>query len=551
MLSDIEIARNAPILPIKEIAKKLDLLENDMEYYGKYKAKINFMPESEFGKLILVSAMSPTPFGEGKTTISIGLCDALNLIGKKSCLALRQPSLGPVFGIKGGACGGGYSQVIPMEDINLHFTGDFHAITYANNLLSSIIDNHINQGNKLDINEVIWKRCIDLNDRALREIEIGLGDETNGIPRKDGFTITAASEVMAIFCLANSLEDLKRRLGNILIGYSKKGKEVLARDLKADEAMTILLKDAFKPNLVQTLEGNPAIIHGGPFANIAHGCNSIQATKMALQLSDFVVTEAGFGAELGAEKFFNIKCRKSGFIPNVCVLVVTARSIKYNSDISIEEVKKENLNALQKGFANVKRHIKNIKNNFKINTIIAINKFAYDTQNEIELIKKLANDCGIKAVVDTSFTDGGKGAIELAEEVSRICEKVSQNINYTYNDNDEIEKKIEKIAKNIYGAKQVVFSEEAKEQLKRIKDNKKYIYFPVCIAKNQYSFTCDSKKLGAPEDFVVEIRELKISAGAEFIVAITGKMLLMPGLSANPNLENMKINSKGEISGLM
>lgn len=493
--------------------------------------------------------MNPTPFGEGKTTMSIALADGLRRLGKKSCLALREPSLGPVFGIKGGACGGGYAQVVPMEDINLHFNGDFHAITSANNLLSALIDNHIMQGNRLDIQEVVWRRCIDLNDRALRNVEVAVGGGTNGIPRKDGFTITAASEIMAILCLSDSLNDLKNRLDRIVIGYNSKGEEIHAADLKASGAMAALLKEAIKPNLVQTLEGTPAFIHGGPFANIAHGCNSVIATKTALSRSEYTVTEAGFGAELGGEKFINIKCRLSGLKPSCCVLVATARSIKYNAGIAVDEAKTENLEAVQKGFCNIAKHIDNLRK-LGQNIVVAVNKFYTDTQAELDLIKALCAEKGIKACIVTAFTDGSNGAVALAEEVIKEAEKPSQ-INFTYENEDKIQDKIEKIVKNIYGAKNVIYSEEAKKQLDKIEENEKYRSFPVCIAKTQYSFSADATNLGAPSGFDFEVRELLVRGGAGFIVAVCGKILLMPGLSASPNAERISIDGDGNISGLM
>lgn len=550
MLSDAEIARSIRIKPISEIAKKLGLKDKDFDFYGRCKAKLNNYNEKPQGKLILVTAMNPTKFGEGKTTVSIGLADGFSKLGKNCCLALREPSLGPVFGIKGGACGGGYSQVVPMDDINLHFTGDFHAITSANNLLSALIDNHIKQGNTLGIAHVVWQRCIDLNDRALREIKIALGGDINGIPRNDGFVITAASEIMAILCLATSLNDLKQRLANIVIGYSISNEEITVRDLKAEEAMTILLKDAIKPNLVQTLEGTPALIHGGPFANIAHGCNSIIATKTALANSEYAITEAGFGAELGGEKFIDIKCRMGNLAPSCAVLVVTLRSIKYNAGISDDRFNQTNLDALKIGFDNIKAHINNLKNNFKLDTVVAINKFDYDSNEEIEFIKKLCSKLGVNAIITTCFRDGGNGAKELAVEVIKLCNNSDNNINYAYNLDDPIKKKIEKIAKKIYGADSVHFSEEALQQISKIKHNPRYRNLPVCIAKTQYSLSANSKLLGAPKDFELSVKDIQVRAGAGFILVQCGNILLMPGLPKVPNAEKMSINTDGEIFGL-
>ena len=550
MLTDAQIARNAKANKIEDIAQKLNLLPNEIETFGHYIAKVPVKLNAPKGKLILVTAMNPTPLGEGKTTVAIGLADGLNKINKQTCLALREPSLGPVFGIKGGACGGGYAQVIPMEEINLHFTGDFHAITSANNLLSALIDNHIHQGNSLDIKEVIWRRCMDMNDRALREISVAQGSKFNGIERKDGFVITAASEIMAILCLATSLQNLKDRLSNIVIGYNSKNEEIYAKDLNAQDAMTTLLKQAIKPNLVQTLEGTPALIHGGPFANIAHGCNSILATKTALNSSDFVVTEAGFGAELGGEKFLDIKCRLADLKPSCIVLVVTARSIKYNGGINKDETSKENLDAIKIGFENVQRHIKNLKN-FNQNIIIAINRFPFDTENEIELIKTLSAKENIKAIVTTGFSDGGDGCVMLANEVASVCQQKTKDINYCYELNDSIENKIEKVAKQIYGASSITYSEKALEHLKKIKANKKYLNFPICIAKTQYSFSCDSTMLGAAKNFNFEIMDIIPRAGAGFLVVQSGKVLLMPGLSKSPNTEKIKIDKNGKVDGLM
>lgn len=551
MLSDAQIARNARPIIIQDIAKKLGYTPEEVECFGHYKAKVPVDLSAPDGKLILVTAMSPTPLGEGKTTVSIGLADAMNLVGYQTTLALREPSLGPVFGIKGGACGGGYSQVIPMEDINLHFNGDFHAITSANNLLSALIDNHIYQGNALDIKEVIWRRCMDMNDRALREIEVGLGGKFNGVPRTDGFTITAASEIMAILCLCSSLSNLKTRLGNIVIGYNGKGEEVHARDLHAEESMTVLLKEAIKPNLVQTLEGTPALVHGGPFANIAHGCNSILATRTALARSKYVVTEAGFGAELGGEKFLDIKCRMAGLKPSCVVLVVTARSIKYNGGIAKDETSKENPDAIRKGFANVRRHLANL-HSLNQRVIVAINRFPADTAAEIELIKELCREQGAQAVLSTAFSDGGKGAVELAREVAKLCDLPETDINYTYPSTATPDEKIKAVATKIYGAKDVIYTPLALEHLAKIKANPEYDAYPVCIAKTQYSFSTDEKALGAPDGFTFEVKDVIPRTGAGFLVVVSGKILLMPGLSASPNTERITIDADtGVVDGLM
>ena len=551
MLSDMEIARNAHPLPVMTVAEKLGYSPDEVECYGRYKAKVPYTEGVKRGKLILVTAMNPTPLGEGKTTVSISLADALNRIGKNATLALREPSLGPVFGIKGGACGGGYAQVIPMEEINLHFTGDFHAITSANNLLSALIDNHIHFGNALRIKEVIWRRCLDLNDRALREVEVGLGGSANGVPRRDGFTITAASEIMAILCLADSLEDLKRRIGNITIGYGEGGKAVRARDLHAEESMTVLLKEALKPNLVQTLEGTPAYIHGGPFANIAHGCNSILATRAALTHSDYTVTEAGFGAELGGEKFLDIKCRKAGIAPDCVVLVVTARSLKFNGGAAKEEAAEENIAALKKGFANVRRHIENLKR-FNERVIVAVNRFATDTEAELSEIEALCADCGTEAVLCEGFARGGEGACALAEKVVSYCDAPALEIAYTYPSDASLEEKIYAVATKIYGAGRVEFTPAAKQRLAKIASDEEFREYPVCIAKTQYSFSSDDKALGAPEGFTFEVRDLIPRTGAEFVVVVCGKILLMPGLGVSPNTERIRIDtSNGEVSGLM
>ena len=551
MLSDIEIARNSHPLPVTEIAARLGYAADEIEPYGKFKAKVPLPSGTGGAKLILVTAMNPTPLGEGKTTVSIGLADGMRRIGLNACLALREPSLGPVFGIKGGACGGGYAQIVPMEDINLHFTGDFHAVTSANNLLSALIDNHIKFGNSLHIKEVIWRRCLDLNDRALRVVEVGLGGSANGVPREDGFVITAASEIMAVLCLATSLADLKRRLGNIVIGYDGEGKEVRARDLKAEESMTVLLRDAIRPNIVQTLEGTPAYVHGGPFANIAHGCNSIIATRTAMQHADYVVTEAGFGAELGGEKFLDIKCRKAGLRPACVVLVVTARSLKFNGGVPKAEAAAENVAALEKGFDNVKRHLNNLKS-FGQRVVVAINRFFSDSDAEIARLKKLVRECGAEAVVTEGFAKGGAGAEELARKVADICALPERDVSFAYSDSDSVREKVAAVAKKIYGAGSVSWSSAALAHLEKIESHPEYARYPVCIAKTQYSFSCDEKALGAPEGFDFSVRDVIPRAGAEFIVVLGGNMLLMPGLGASPNTDRITIDTEtGEIDGLM
>ena len=551
MLSDIEIARNSHPLPVTEIAARLGYAADEIEPYGKFKAKVPLPSGTSGAKLILVTAMNPTPLGEGKTTVSIGLADGMRRIGLNACLALREPSLGPVFGIKGGACGGGYAQIVPMEDINLHFTGDFHAVTSANNLLSALIDNHIKFGNSLHIKEVIWRRCLDLNDRALRVVEVGLGGSANGVPREDGFVITAASEIMAVLCLATSLADLKRRLGNIVIGYDDEGKEVRARDLKAEESMTVLLRDAIRPNIVQTLEGTPAYVHGGPFANIAHGCNSIIATRAAMQHADYVVTEAGFGAELGGEKFLDIKCRKAGLRPACVVLVVTARSLKFNGGVPKAEAAAENVAALEKGFDNVKRHLNNLKL-FGQRVVVAINRFFSDSDAEIARLKELVHESGAEAVITEGFAKGGAGAEELARKVADICALPERDVSFAYSDSDSVREKVAAVAKKIYGAGSVSWSSAALEHLEKIESHPEYARYPVCIAKTQYSFSCDEKALGAPEGFDFSVRDVIPRAGAEFIVVLGGNMLLMPGLGASPNTDRITIDTEtGEINGLM
>lgn len=547
-MTDLEIAAKHQTKPIEEIAKTLGVDKENIEPYGKYRAKITTKyDENPKSELILVTATNPTPYGEGKTTISIGLADGLSRVGKKTCLALREPSLGPVFGIKGGAAGGGYSQVVPMADINLHFNGDLHAVTAANNLLSALIDNHIMQGNALEIEEVIWRRCMDMNDRALRQIEVALG-EKNGVPRIDGFDITAASEVMSIFCLATNLKDLKRRLGNIVVGYNKSGGEVYARELKAENAMTILLSDALYPNMVQTLGGTPALIHGGPFANIAHGCNTVIATKTAMTLADYTVTEAGFGADLGAEKFMDIKCRKSNLTPSAVVIVTTARALKYNGGVARENINSENIEGLKAGLCNLEKHIENVQK-FGITPVIAINRFTTDTEKELDIIKKAAEKFGATAVVAEAWAKGGAGCEELAKEVIKACEN-KKTFNFLYSENLSVIEKLEKIASEIYGAGSVVLSDKAKEDLRHIEKSGKYSKFPVCVAKTQYSLSADAKLLGRPEGFALEVKELKIRGGAEFIVAVCGAIMLMPGLSKEPAAIKMTIDENRNIEGL-
>ncbi|MCL2630425.1 MAG: formate--tetrahydrofolate ligase [Firmicutes bacterium] len=541
-MKDIEIARSVQLKPIAKIAVALKIPKGDIEFYGKYKAKVLTEPKKKpKGKLILVTAVNPTPFGEGKTTVSVGLADGISEIGKNVCLALREPSLGPVFGVKGGAAGGGRAQVAPMEDINLHFTGDFHAITSANNLLSSLIDNHIKQGNELglDLNRIEWKRCLDLNDRALRVVQVGGGGEVNGIPREDGFNITAASEIMAILCLSGNMGELKQRLGNILVGYNQKGEAVLARDLQAENAMAILLKDAIFPNLVQTLEGTPAILHGGPFANIAHGCNSIRATKLAMSLSNYTVTEAGFGADLGAEKFFNIKCRTAGLNPDAVVLVATVRALKHNGESG----------GLQEGVKNMQGHIENLTKNFNVKTIVAINRFVTDTDQEIAIIKASAESAGVKAVVANCWAEGGKGCTELATEVVKLADSEPKKLNLTYATKDKVSAKIVAIATKIYGASKVIFSEQAKKKLDLI-NKLGYGSLPICIAKTQYSFSQDPKLLNRPKGFDFTVRDIQIRAGSGFLVIVAGDIMLMPGLSKIPSAVKMTIDESGKIDGL-
>ena len=552
-MSDIEIARNAKLKKITEIAKQINIDENEIEQYGKYKAKISYetikkLEKNNDGKLILVTAISPTPLGEGKTTISISIADGLRKIGQKSILALREPSLGPVFGIKGGATGGGHAQVAPMEDINLHFTGDIHAITSANNLLSAMIDNHIYHGNKLQIDKVVWKRCVDLNDRQLRCVETGLSEETKIVPRKDSFDITVASEVMAILCLAKDLKDLKQKLGNILIGYDINGKPLYAKDLKAEGSMAVLLKDAINPNLVQTLENTPAIIHGGPFANIAHGCNSIIATKMAMKLADYVVTEAGFGADLGAEKFLNIKCRKAEIKPNAVVCVATIKALKYHGGTPKDKIFEEDMPSLEKGMENLYRHINNLKEKFRLNVIVAINKYNTDTEKELKYVQNQLEKINIPSSIVESWAKGGEGAIDIAQKLVKLTEEKSE-LNYTYKLDEGIKEKIEKVAKQIYGAKGVNFSKEATENI--IKTEKLgYKELPVCIAKTQYSFSDDAKNLECKEPFEINVRDVEVKAGAGFVVALAGKIMTMPGLPKVPSAETIDIDENGIVKGI-
>ncbi len=556
--SDIEIAQSVKLQDIREIAAKLGLTEDDIDLYGKYKAKVDYNLlnncNGKKAKLILTTAITPTPAGEGKTTTTIGAADALTRLGKKTIVALREPSLGPVFGIKGGAAGGGYAQVVPMEDINLHFTGDIHAITAANNLLAAMVDNHIFQGNQLNIDtrRVVWRRAVDINDRQLRFVIDGLGGKANGVPREDGFDITVASEVMAIFCLANDIMDLKERLAKIVVAYDREGKPVTAGDLKAQGAMAALLKDALKPNLVQTLEGTPAFVHGGPFANIAHGCNSVIATKMAMHLADYVVTEAGFGADLGAEKFIDIKCRLAGLKPDAVIIVATVRALKYNGGLAKADLDKEDLNALAKGIPNLLKHVENITQVFKLPAVVAINRFPQDTEAELKLVEDRCNELGVNVALSEVWAKGGEGGIALAEELIRLTEdnKASnKELAYVYELDMPIEEKIRAISQKIYGADDVMFTDKA---LKEIANLEKLGFgkMPVCIAKTQYSLTDDPKKLGRPSGFNITVRDVSVSAGAGFIVAVTGDIMKMPGLPKVPAAEKIDVDEKGVISGL-
>ena len=552
-MTDIEIARNTKLESIEKIANKLGIEKEDIETYGKDKAKISNsvyekIKNNKTGKLVLVTAMSPTPLGEGKTTMSIAIADGLSQIGKKAVLALREPSLGPVFGIKGGATGGGMAQVAPMEDINLHFTGDIHAITTANNLLSSLIDNHIYFGNELQIEKVTWKRCLDLNDRQLRKIETGLSGEKNIVPREDGFDITVASEIMAILCLAKNQEELKQMLGNIIIGYNKENKPVYAKDLKAEGAMTVLLKDAIKPNLVQTLEHTPAIIHGGPFANIAHGCNSIIATNLAMKLAEYTVTEAGFGADLGAEKFLDIKCRKANIRPDVVVLVTTIKAIKYHGGVPKEEIQKENIEGLEKGIINVYKHVQNLEK-FGLKVIVALNKFTQDTPKEIEILENKLKEKNIDLSLVEGWEKGGKGAIDIANKIVQTAQNSQGENNFMYSLDDTIKEKVEKIAKNIYYAEGVEYSKEAEEKIEMI-EKLGYSNLPICIAKTQYSFSDDAKNLDEESKYNIHIRDVELKAGAGFIVLLAGKIMTMPGLPKVPAAEQINIDTDGQIKGI-
>lgn len=554
MKSDIEISQEAKMEKILDIAKSAGIDEKYVEQYGNYKAKIDLSIlndiKKEDGKLILVTAITPTPAGEGKTTTSIGLADGLRKINKNAVLALREPSLGPVFGVKGGATGGGYAQVVPMEDINLHFTGDFHAIGAANNLLAAMIDNHIYQGNalRIDPRKITWRRCVDMNDRQLRFVVDGLGGKTNGMPREDGYDITVASEVMAVFCLASSISDLKKRLSNIIVGYNYDDEPVTAGDLHAEGAMTALLKDAFKPNLVQTLEKTPAIVHGGPFANIAHGCNSVIATKLALKLGDYVVTEAGFGADLGAEKFLDIKCRVAGIKPSAVVVVATVRALKMHGGLKKTELENEDLDALKKGIPNLLRHVSNMKDVYKLPVVVAVNRFPADTEKELELVISECKKLGVNVVLSEVWAKGGEGGVKLAEEVVKLCEE-KNDFSYSYELDIKIEDKIRAVVQRVYGGKDINITADAKKQIKKLKEIG-YDKLPICIAKTQYSFSDDQKKLGAPEDFEVTIRNVKVSAGAGFIVVLTGDIMTMPGLPKVPAAENIDVDDDGKIIGL-
>ncbi|MGN0426369.1 MAG: formate--tetrahydrofolate ligase [Agathobacter sp.] len=555
MKTDIEIAQEAKLLPIKEIAASMGIEEDDLELYGKYKAKLSddFVKKIENnpnGKLILVTAINPTPAGEGKTTTSVGLGQAFGKLGKNAVIALREPSLGPCFGVKGGAAGGGYAQVVPMEDLNLHFTGDFHAITSANNLLAALLDNHIQQGNELGIDprQIVWKRCLDMNDRVLRNIVVGLGNKMDGMVREDHFVITVASEIMAILCLADDMEDLKRRLGKIIVAYSFDGKPVTAADLKAVGAMAALLKDALKPNLIQTLEHTPAIVHGGPFANIAHGCNSVRATKIALKAADYVITEAGFGADLGAEKFFDIKCRKAGLTPDAVVLVATIRALKYNGGVPKAELSNENLEALKKGIVNLEKHIENLQK-YGVPVVVTLNSFVSDTKAETDFVENFCKERGCEFALSQVWEKGGEGGVALAKKVLETLETKESHFAPIYADELSLKEKIETVAKEIYGAADVTYSPAAEKELKRITDlgmgN-----FPVCMAKTQYSLSDDPSKLGRPENFTLNVREVYVSAGAEFVVAINGSIMTMPGLPKQPAANNIDVDDNGVITGL-
>jgi formate--tetrahydrofolate ligase len=555
-LSDIEIAQRARLKRAVDVARDLGIPEEHLEPYGHHKAKISLeyidsLKSRENGKLILVTAISPTPAGEGKTTTTVGLGDALNRIGKKTVICLREPSLGPVFGMKGGAAGGGYAQVVPMEDINLHFTGDFSAIALANNLLAALVDNHIHHGNELgiDVRRIQWKRVVDMNDRALREIVGSLGGTGNGYPRQDGFDIVVASEVMAIFCLATSLKDLKERLGNIVIGYTRDQKPVRARELKAHGAMTVLLKEALKPNLVQTLENNPAFVHGGPFANIAHGCNSVVATQTALKLADYVVTEAGFGADLGAEKFVDIKCRKSGLKPDACVLVATIRALKYHGGVDKANLGGENLAALEKGVTNLERHVRNIREHYGLPVVVSINRFTADTDAEVERLQKLMAPSAVPVVLSTHWADGGAGAVATAEAVVHAIDSGVADFRFVYDDAMPLWEKMKAIATKIYGASEITADTKIRTQIKKLQDDG-YGHYPVCVAKTQYSFSTDANLRGAPSHHVVNVREVRLAAGAEFVVMICGDIMTMPGLPKVPSAEKIDLDDNGKVVGL-
>ena len=553
--SDIEIARRTKLRPIDEVAAKLGLARDQLLHYGPYKAKLALdylksLPPRADSKLILVTAITPTPAGEGKTTATVGLGDALNLIGKRAVICLREPSLGPCFGVKGGATGGGYAQVVPMEDINLHFTGDFHAMTTANNLLAALVDNHVYWGNELniDVRRISWRRVMDMNDRALRSVVSSLGGASNGFPREDGFDITVASEVMAIFCLSKDLDDLTQRLGNIIVAQTRDKKPVRARSLLADGAMTVLLKDAFMPNLVQTLEGNPAFVHGGPFANIAHGCNSVMATTTALKLGDYVVTEAGFGADLGAEKFFNIKCRKAGLTPSAAVIVATVRALKMHGGIAKENLGKENVDALARGFTNMARHVENV-GKFGVPVVVAINRFDSDTAAELDLIRQKCAEIGVEAILCTHWADGGKGAEKLAQAVVKLAESNKAKFRLLYPDDMPLWDKVRTIAQSLYGAQGIIADQKVRDQFKDLQ-NAGFGHYPVCIAKTQYSFSTDPNAKGSPSNHVMPIRELRLAAGAEFLVVVCGEIMTMPGLPRVPSANNIKLNARHQIEGL-
>ena len=553
MKTDIEIAQAAEMLPIGQVAHKAGVSEELLEYYGRYKAKIDITPlrdKARKGKLILVTAINPTPAGEGKTTTSVGLADALKKLDKNVILALREPSLGPVFGVKGGAAGGGYAQVVPMEDINLHFTGDFHAIGAANNLMAAMLDNHIQQGNALgiDVKQITWKRAVDMNDRQLRHIVDGLGGKAQGVPREDGFEITVASEIMAVLCLSTSITDLKEKLGRMIVAYTYDGKPITAHDLKAEGAMAALLKDALKPNLVQTLEGTPAFIHGGPFANIAHGCNSIIATRMALKLGDYTVTEAGFAADLGAEKFIDIKCRKAGLKPSAVVIVATVRALKYHGGVPKPELNQENLEALEKGLPNLLQHVDNVKNVYGLPCVVAINAFPTDTKAELDLVERKCNELGVNVALSEVWAKGGEGGKALAEEVIRLCEQPS-HFQFVYDTQASIQEKLDTIVKKVYHGERVVLTANAKKQAQQLTDLG-FGDLPICMAKTQYSFSDDQTLLGAPSGFEVTVRNLKVSAGAGFIVALTGDIMTMPGLPKVPSAEKIDVDENGRITGL-